>query len=131
METQVNTQVKPKFYTKRQPTEAQKEAMRAKRDELRAISKTIKILVKEGKYDTGLIEYYAENGHKNLKTIHQWNGLNMIVKKGEHALLLWGTPKKTGKKDEAKTPDQEEKEMEFYPLCFVLSDIQVQPMAAK
>lgn len=134
METQVNTQAKRKFYTKRQPTEAQREAMRAKREELKAISKGIKLLIKTGKYNTvneGLIEFYSENGHTNLKTIHQWNDLNMSVKKGEKALLLWGTPKKSEKKEEVKSPDQEEKEMEFYPLCFVFSEKQVQPTAAK
>ncbi|HEY6913143.1 MAG TPA: ArdC-like ssDNA-binding domain-containing protein [Paludibacter sp.] len=134
METQVNTQAKRKFYTKRQPTEAQREAMRAKREELKVLSKGIKILVKAGKYSSvneGLIELYAENGHSNLKTIHQWNEINMSVKKGEHALLLWGTPKKSEKKQEATTPDQEEKELEFYPLCFVFSKQQIQPTAAK
>jgi len=34
METQANIQAKRKFSTKRQPTEAQKAAMKAKRDEL-------------------------------------------------------------------------------------------------
>jgi len=134
METQVNTQAKRKFYTKRQPTEAQREAMRAKRDELKSFSKGIKILVKEGKYNTvneGLIDLYSKSGHTDLKTIHQWNDLNMSVKKGEKALLLWGTPKKSEKKEEPKSPENEEKEMEFYPLCFVFSQKQVQPTAAK
>jgi len=134
METQVNTQAKRKFYTKRQPTEAQKEAMRTKRNELKLLSVGIKQLVKEGKYNTvneGLIDLYAEIGHINLKTLHQWNEINLSVRKGEKALLLWGTPKKAEKKQEVKTPEQEEKEMEFYPLCFVFSEKQVQPTAAK
>lgn len=137
METATTTQTagKRKFFSKKKVlTEKQLEAIRAKREELKSLSKGIKILVKTGKYSTvneGLIEFYAENGHKNLKTLHQWNENNMSVKKGEKALLLWGTPKKSEKKEEVKTPEQEEKEMEFYPLCFVFSDNQVQPMAAK
>lgn len=134
METSINTQAKPKFFIKRQSTEAQKEAMKAKRAELKTLSNGIKLLVKEGKYDTineGLIELYAKNGHTNLKTLRQWNEQNMSVKKGEKALLLWGTPKKTEKKDEQKGPDGEGKDMEFYPLCFVFSQSQVQPSAAK
>ena len=89
MNTSPNTQTKRRFYTKGTPTEAQKEAAKAKRDELKALSKGIKLLVKEGKYDTineGLVELYADNGHMNLNTMHQWNELNMNVKKEEKAL---------------------------------------------
>ena len=134
MNTSADTQIKPKIYIKRKPTEKQLEAIRAKRDELKELSKGIKLLVKEGKYDTvneGLIEMYSKSGHKELKTIHQWNDINMSVKKGEHALLLWGSPKKRDKKQEGITPESEEKEAEFYPLCFVFSENQVQPSAAK
>jgi len=134
METQANIQAKRKFSTKRQPTEAQKAAMKAKRDELKALSKGIQILVKEGKYDTvneGVIDIYAKNGHVNLKTMHQWNERNMSVKKGEKALLLWGSPKRHKKKEEVTTPEQEDRKMDFYPLCFVFSEKQVHPTAAK
>ena len=136
MNTSPNTQTKRRFYTKGTPTEAQKEAAKAKRDELKALSKGIKILVKDGKYDTineGLVELYAENGHKNLNTLHQWNELNMTVKKGEKALLLWGKPVQ-GKKEtpEAKPePGAETDETDFWPICYVFSEKQVQPSAAK
>lgn len=137
MNTSSNTQTsdKKKFFSKKRVlTEKQLEAIRAKRDELKSLSKGIKLLVKEGKYDTvneGLIEFYGENGHKNLKTIRQWNDINMSVKKGEHALLLWGSPKKKDKTQERTTPEDEEKASEFYPLCFVFSESQIQPTPAK
>lgn len=134
METSINTQVKPKIYTKRKLTDNQLEAIRAKRAELKILSNAIKILVKEGKYDSvneGLIDHYNKLGHESLKTMRQWNEVNMSVKKGEHALLLWGSPKKNDKKDDVPTSEDSEKEEKFYPLCFVFSQKQVQPMAAK
>jgi len=134
METTSNTQTKPKLYIKRKPTEKQLEAIRAKRDELKLLSIGIKALVKEGKYNTineGLIELYAEAGYTNLKTLHQWNEINMSVKKGEHALLLWGSPKKEDKKEETTVSEDGEKKETFYPLCFVFSENQVQPMVAR
>ena len=136
MNTSSNTQTNRRFYTKGEPTTAQKEAAKAKRAELKGLSQAIKILVKDGKYDTineGLVELYASNGHKNLKTIHQWNDENMTVMKGEKALLLWGKPVQ-GKKEtpEAQTePGAETDETDFYPICHVFSENQVQPSAVK
>jgi hypothetical protein len=132
MKTTNTNQIKPTFYLKKQSTEAQKEAMRAKREELKTISKTIKLAVKEGVYSSvneGLIEWYAKQGHGNLKTINQWNHANMIVKKGEKALLLWGSP--TSLKTEKEEQETDESKETFYPLCFVFSENQVQPMGAK
>lgn len=136
MNTSSDTQIKRKLYINGTPTEAQKEASRAKRAELRGLSQGIKLLVKEGKYDTineGLIELYAENGHKNLNTMYQWNELNMTVRKGEKALLLWGKPVQ-GKKETPEAqpePGADKDETDFWPICYVFSEKQVQPSAAK
>lgn len=137
METSTHTQTTRKFYSKGEPTAAQKEAAKAKRDELKLLSKGIKELIKVGVYSTineGLISIYAESGHTKLNTLHQWNEQNMTIKKGEKAFLLWGSPiqRKKGEAPEASAEQgTETDETDFWPICYVFSENQVQPMAAK
>lgn len=96
-----------------------------KRNFLKGLSRPIQQLVKIGAYDTvneGLKEIYSEDGHTDLKTIHQWNKAGKQVIKGEKALLLWGKPKTF----EAVNADTSEiDELDFYPICFVFSQKQV------
>lgn len=103
------------------------EAIRAKRTELKKMSQPLKELLKAGVIESindGLRGIYANDGHTNLKTLKQWNKEGFLIKKGEHAFLLWGTPvNRTGKQ-----PDTEQdEETEFFPVCFVFSQNQVQP----
>ncbi|MEA4975989.1 MAG: ArdC-like ssDNA-binding domain-containing protein [Paludibacter sp.] len=103
------------------------EAIRAKREELKAISQPFRALVKEGAMDTineGIRGIYAEQGHTTLKTLKQWNKEGFQVKKGEHAFLLWGSPVSRSQKDENK--EGEDSESDFFPVCFVFSQNQVQ-----
>ena len=96
-----------------------------KRQYLKGLSLPIRSLVKEGRFNSvneGLKEIYAENGHKELKTIRQWNRNGKQVKKGESALLLWGSPRKF---EVVNADTSEVDEMDFYPICFVFSNIQV------
>ncbi len=97
-----------------------------KRSYLKELSKPIKSLVKEGMFNSvneGLKEMYNESGHTTLKTIQQWNKKGMRVKKGETALLLWGSPRKIElENNESAKVD----EMNFFPICFVFSQKQVQ-----
>lgn len=96
-----------------------------KRQLLKGLSKPIQLLVKEGRFNSvndGLKSIYAEDGHKELKTVRQWNRDGKKVKKGETALLLWGSPRKF----EVMNADTSEvDEMDFYPICFVFSNQQV------
>lgn len=96
-----------------------------KRNYLKGLSKPIKALVKEGRFfsvNEGLKEIYADDGHTELKTLRQWNNAGKRVKKGEKALLLWGTPKKY---EVANADTLETDELDFYPICFVFSQKQV------
>lgn len=134
----METKSKIKIVKRRKPTESQMEAIRAKREELKALSKPFKMLVEIGEIDSineGLTAYYAEQGHKNLKTLRQWNEINMSVKKGEHAFLLWGSPKKIDKPNEVPVieadPTAPKEQTEFFPVCFVFSENQVQPSASR
>jgi len=123
-----------------QPTEAQKEAIRQKREKLKADSVALQELVKQGCLESvneGLIGIYYVQGHTELKTIHQWNKEGKSVKKGEKALLLWGKPQPYKKADEvtSATPSEETENgtesREFYPLCYVFSQLQVEEREVK
>lgn len=110
-------------------TEKQLSAIREKREELKALSKPFKKLVEVGEIDTineGLTAYYSDQGHRNLKTLKQWNQAGKKVKKGEHALLLWGRPKAVTRKEVTQEAQAESEETDFYPICFVFSDSQVE-----
>ena len=94
-----------------------------KRAELREISKPLGELKINGNIKTineGLKAIYGIQGHQELKTFEQWERLGMRVKRGQKALYLWG--KKTSK---TITEDGQEKEIMFFPLVALFSDLQV------
>jgi hypothetical protein len=71
---------------------------------------------------------YLQNGHSELKTLYQWNEAGKRVKKGEKALMLWARPKKIpipNQSEQTETTDTKD-EMDFFPICFVFSNLQVQ-----
>lgn len=102
-----------------------KSKINEKRQLLKGLSTPIKMMVKEGRFNSvndGLKSIYAEEGHTELKTIQQWNRDGKQVKKGEKALLLWGSPRKFEK---VNTDTDQVDEMDFFPICFVFSNQQV------
>lgn len=106
------------------------ETIKQRRDELKAISAGFKLLVKEGAIDsvnTGLINYYAEQGHTTLKSYRRWLADGFQVKKGAKALLLWGEPKPVKPNEQ---PKEGEKEETFFPLAYVFSNLQVYEIKA-
>lgn len=101
------------------------EKMKAKREELKAISVPFKLLLKEGaigSINEGLANYYAEQGHTTLNSYRRWKELGYQVKKGSSALLMWGEPIK---KEKGSTNNEENKEP-FFPLAYVFSNLQVE-----
>ena len=103
--------------------------MMNKRQELKAISAGFKMLVKEGAIDSvneGLVNYYREQGHAVLKSYKQWKEEGFQVKKGSKALLLWGEPQPIKKQGQEGKP--EDKEDAFFPLAYVFSNLQVEPV---
>jgi hypothetical protein len=108
-------------------TEKSHDSIQEKRAYLKELSKGFSLLKKEGAIESvndGLREFYAQDGHKVLKTLKQWNEEGKRVKKGERALLLWAKP--VGTKPAESEPGSEEDEAQFFPLCFVFSNLQVQ-----
>lgn len=113
---------------KKQISERQLSVIREKRNQLKEISAPFKALVKDGEINTinqGLITLYASQGHSDLKTLRQWNEAGKRVKKGEHALLLWGKPKER-KRMEQPEDGKEVDSLDFFPICFVFSVNQVE-----
>jgi len=109
------------------------EVIKAKREELKALSQGFQILVKEGAIDsvnTGLVQIYANQGHTTLNSFNRWKEQGFKVKKGSKALLLWGEPKPFKKSGETPTPTatKEDKEETFFPLAYVFSNLQVEPL---
>lgn len=98
-----------------------------RREELKKLSAGLKELVKMGTIPTineGLKEIYKSNGHYELKTLRQWNRVGKRVIKGEKALLLWASPRKIDIKKAEK--DKEADKMDFFPICYVFSNKQVE-----
>lgn len=95
----------------------------AKRMELKEISKTLAELKENGSIKTineGLKSIYQEEGHREFKTYDQWTKAGLHVKRGAKALYMWG--KQTAK---TITDQGEEKEIKYFPLVAVFSDLQV------
>ena len=95
------------------------------REKLKALSNGVKTLLKEGAYNSineGLAEIYKSQGHEKLKKFWDWKREGKTILKGEHALLLWGQPQKAKNKKQEET---ENDEFDFWPICYVFSNLQV------
>lgn len=102
-----------------------------KRAILKSLSKPLQELAKCDAIDSvndGLKSLYRQEGHTTLKTMRQWNGEGKRVKKGERALCLWGRPKQTiqEKNNTETSQSDDDQSLNFYPICFVFSNLQIQ-----
>lgn len=98
-----------------------------KRTILKQLSEPIKVLVKMGQLERindGLKAIYAQSGHSELKSLKQWNDEGKRIRKGEHALCLWGQPKQRTPQPTDETTEENDS-LNFFPLCFVFSNLQV------
>ncbi|MDR2691738.1 MAG: hypothetical protein LBB73_05495 [Dysgonamonadaceae bacterium] len=110
---------------------ATKSKIQEKREYLKALSNSLKILKTEGAIKTvngGLKAQYARQEHTELKTLQQWNAAGKRTGKGESALLLRAKPKKINihnPSDRTGTAE-EENAADCLPVCFVFSNLQLQ-----
>lgn len=122
-------------------SEKQLQVMRERREYLRGLSRPLQELVRAGELESvnaGLVAIYAEQGHRELRTIRQWNELGKRVKRGERALLLWGKPtagRGDGDAGDAgvvvaggDSGDSSDDDVlgRFFPMCYVFSAKQVE-----
>ena len=106
---------------------------RARRKALKDLCNTLQAAAKAaGMEETPnelLREFYAQAGHKELKTFNEWKKEGYYIRKGEKAILLWGKPKPSRlSKEIAKMEGkpEEEAENDFYPLAYLYSNKQVE-----
>jgi len=107
-------------------TEAQ-EKHRERRQALRELSKIAKMRMKadcDGMTVNEILvsEFYTDETNHDFKTLHQWSREGFKVKKGSTSFLVWGRPKAK----QSEEPKTEEEEDEFYPLCYLFSNAQVE-----
>jgi hypothetical protein len=103
--------------------------MKAKREQLKRLSKLAGKLVEAGKcasINDALIMIYNEQGHTEIHSFKKWLSLGFAVKRGEKALLLWGEPRKAFNQE--KQAEKEKDEFNFFPLAYVFSQKQVEPL---
>ena len=119
-----------------EPVKTEQNAIQAKRNELKELSRQLQKQAQDHGLKTStnflLREWYASDGHKELKTFEQWKEAGYFVRKGEKALLLWGHPKPskqalTTATENGKT--EEDAENDFYPIAYVFSNMQVKQIS--
>jgi hypothetical protein len=72
---------------------------------------------------------YAQQGHTEIHSFKKWLEKGFVVKRGEKALLLWGQPRQA--QNQEKQNDADKDEFKFFPLAYVFSQLQVQPIVTK
>ncbi len=114
---------------------ARQEAARQRREQLKKLSNTLKAAVQAGEIEpsqdgtvNGLLrEMYAQQGHRELHTFDEWKERGYAVRKGQKAILLWGKPRKKDKEQDEAADDasKTEPQEDFFPVCYVFSQMQV------
>jgi hypothetical protein len=105
--------------------------MKQKREALKERSQIAKMMVKTmpdeySSINEALVAMYNDEGHTEIHSFRKWMEKGYIVRKGEKALLLWGEPKKALKQEKQSEGDKDE--FKFWPLAYVFSQKQVEPM---
>jgi hypothetical protein len=94
------------------------------RENLKAISVSLKPLIQSGAFETinkALINMYSNNGNEEFKTFNQWKTEGKQIVKGSKAFTVWGKPKKAQNINEEKDFE----EFDYYPICYLFSNLQV------
>ncbi|MFP9114298.1 ArdC-like ssDNA-binding domain-containing protein [Flavobacterium sp. RHBU_3] len=76
--------------------------------------------------------FYANEAHKEFNTFGEWKKQGMSIKKGEKGFLIWGKKRELKPEEKAKDEQAEnEDKTEFFPICYLFSNAQVEPTARK
>ena len=107
------------------------------REKLKALSISVRELVKEGKFQNvneAILASYKEGDNQDFKSYNQWHEDGYQVRKGERAFALWGRPKEHETENDSPEKPQgasEEHMSKFFPIAFVFSNKQVDPIQKK
>jgi len=116
--------------------EAAREKARAKRQALSELSRQVRPMVKEGfvpSVNEGLKVLYFGDSIPELNTYRGWIEKGFQVNKGEKAFLFWGTPLDIPDKEKQESEDitEDDKNIEFFPLCHLFALSQTRPFDAQ
>jgi hypothetical protein len=106
-----------------------------RRAELKEKSEAVRGLVERGEFDcinSAILEvFYKKDGHQEFNTLKQWNKLGYRVIKGSTSFTVWGAPvaksKDTPPATNTDSPSTEEQKEDFWPMCYLFSNLQVKP----
>ena len=108
-----------------------KETIQEKRKRLHELSIKAKELQETGEMADLTINqiivehFYKSDQDREFKTFKTWIKDGFAVRKGEKAFLLWGRKKQEVQKPSGET---ETEELEFFPITYVFSNNQVDPL---
>lgn len=105
------------------------ETKEQKKDLLRSLSQNAKMKQQAGDERTVnqiLMDWYTNETHHEFHNFWEWKKLGFKVKKGERAFFVWGKKRKVTEKVENN--DEEEREFKFYPIAYLFSNAQVEPI---
>ncbi len=101
-----------------------------KRQQLSELSTTVKPLVTSGQFDNvneAVIEtFYRKEGNTEFNTYKQWKEKGFQVRKGEKAYFVWAKPLAALQAEQGKETDEDSRK--YFPLCFLFSNRQVEPI---
>jgi len=111
--------------------------IKEKRENLKAISKVAQTAIKNGDTDAEKVNEYVVQHYKSenpeikeFKTFHQWKADGFNIIKGSKAFVVWGSPRKGKIENPVKNENGEnEDEFEFFPLCYLFANTQVERRA--
>lgn len=100
-----------------------------RRQELRELSNLAKKIQETSCTEMTINEILIEHFYKSakdteFKTLYDWNKEGFKVVKGSKSFVIWGKPKQIKEQTEANQEEGDEKE--FYPICYLFSNAQVE-----
>jgi len=108
-----------------------------KRQALREISKVAKMMLQseameeENVNEIVINHFYKNDTHQEFKSFKGWMKAGFAVKKGEKAFCIWGKPRKKKETDPKEENEEQGKKSKFYPLAYIFSNAQVEPLKKK
>ncbi|MFA6261086.1 MAG: ArdC-like ssDNA-binding domain-containing protein [Bacteroidia bacterium] len=111
-------------------TNIAKTPIQQKRQFLKDLSGSVSEKVKEGEFNSineAIIAHYRQGEHQEFRTFNQWLKDGYAVRKGEKAFIVWAKPKEVQKVEKTEETDK----YEYYPICYLFSNAQVERRSEK
>jgi len=103
--------------------------MNEKRAALIALSNALKPLVKMGEFECvndAIVDSYKTLTAREFETYNGWLDRGFKVRKGSKGKPVWGKPKQS-----RKTAQVEGDEYKYFPMAFLFSNEDVEPLQAR